>query len=814
MFSPLTRMPAQIENRTANGRAKVIVATSVMLSFISFWRAAAIVLNDLGSSAYYVGGIAERAVGRAAPWFILGVMLFSYAVRAIYIESCAMFTRGGVYRVVKEAMGGTLAKLSVSALMFDYMLTGPISGVSAGQYIIGLISQVTVYVGHPWIPSVSTVNYLAAGIAGAVTIYFWWRNTRGIHESSDDALRIMYVTTVMVVLLIGWCTFTILTRPTMQRLPPSPAPHNLVFNGDAVGWMPRLLPRTFAETKPETQQATSSEANPSEEHFTFATHVGALIGLIGILMAFGHSFLAMSGEESLAQVNRELEYPKHKNLMRAGFVIFLYSLLFTSLVSFFAYAIIPDGDRPQYFDNLISGIAINLAGPMTLKLAFQAFIVIVGFLMLAGAINTAIVGANGVLNRVSEDGVMTDWFRAPHKKYGTTYRMINLIVILQLVAIIASRGNTYTLGEAYAFGVIWSFAFKGLAVLVLRFRDKSHREWKVPFNIKLDGNEIPVGLGIITMLLFSVAGVNLITKEVATVSGIAFTIVFFTIFLISEKMNERRRAEEIHTTSAMDQFRLNTSEAVSNETVEVRPGNTIVLVRDYNTLGHLKKALEITHTGKTDLVVMTVHLMRGPDTGYEDIAEDRLFSRYEQYLFSKVVALAEKAGKTVHLLVVPSSDIFQAIAMTAARLATRDIIAGRSSWMTPEQQAKNLGEAWEHLPNKPHQRVRFRVIGPNGEIKDFYLGAHAPDLTDEEIQFIHQLWLDVTRESGLEELRHKEIVMIALSQLAEQLQGQPRSKIIERLRSLKKSSDELPKIKGSAGEENARSVTRDKTAVN
>src|ERR1700737_4082913 len=191
-------MSALSENQKTNGRTQVIVATSVMLSFISFWRAAAIVLNDLGSSAYYVGGIAEKAVGQAAPWFIFGVMLFSYAVRAIYVESCAMFTRGGVYRVVKEAMGGTLAKLSVSALMFDYILTGPISGVSAGQYIVNLIAQTTVYFGHAWQPSTDTVNHLAAGIAGLVTIYFWRRNTRGIHESSDDALRIMYVTSVMV----------------------------------------------------------------------------------------------------------------------------------------------------------------------------------------------------------------------------------------------------------------------------------------------------------------------------------------------------------------------------------------------------------------------------------------------------------------------------------------------------------------------------------------------------------------------------------------------------------------------------------------
>src|SRR5438128_10802675 len=148
-----------------------------MLVFISFWRAAAIVLCDMASTVYYIGGIVEQAIGKAAPWYIGAVMLFAYAVRGVYIESCAMFVRGGVYRVVKEAMGGTLAKLSVSALMFDYVLTGPISGVSAGQYIVGLIAQTTVYLGHPWSPSVATVNHLAALIAAPITICVWCRTT-------------------------------------------------------------------------------------------------------------------------------------------------------------------------------------------------------------------------------------------------------------------------------------------------------------------------------------------------------------------------------------------------------------------------------------------------------------------------------------------------------------------------------------------------------------------------------------------------------------------------------------------------------------
>src|SRR6202043_1475267 len=144
------------------------------------------------------------------------------------------------------------------------------------------------------------------------------------------------------------------------------------------------------------------------------------------------SVLAMSGEETLAQVNREIEHPKLKNLEKTGLVIFVYSLLFTSLVSFFAVMIIPDKVRPEYFGNLIGGIAMFLAGPTWARLAFRGFVVLVGVLILAGAQNTSIVGANGVLNRVAEDGVLTSAFQKPHPRYGTSYRVVNLIAGMQL----------------------------------------------------------------------------------------------------------------------------------------------------------------------------------------------------------------------------------------------------------------------------------------------------------------------------------------------------------------------------------------------
>src|ERR1700689_3686262 len=496
----------------ASNRVKLVVASSVMLTFISFWRAAAVVLNDLGSSAFYAGGIAEEAVGKAAPWFILGVMLFSFAVRAVYVESCSMFTRGGVYRVVKEALGGTFAKLSVSALIFDYILTGPISGVSAGQYITGLMNELmTVANQSHWLPPALMdahnnplqfdMNYTSAVFAALVTIYYWWQNIKGIEESSGKAMRVMQITTVMVVILLIWGVYSVFL--TGSHLPPSPIPSHLKFSTDALGFLNgRGLP---------------------------------LLGLFGILMAFGHSILAMSGEESLAQVNREIEHPKLKNLKRAAIVIAIYSLIFTGGATLLASMLIPTPQRTHiYQDNLIAGLAMYMVGPMFWRIAFRIFVVIVGFLILSGAINTSMIGSTGVLMRVAEDGVLTDWFRKPHIKFGTSYRIINLVFILPMITIIASRGDVIMLGEAYAFGVIWSFTFNSLAMLVLRWRYHGDRGWKVPPNIRIGKTELPIGLFSVFLVLLTTAIVNLFTKSVATVSGIVFAAAFFIIFTVSE----------------------------------------------------------------------------------------------------------------------------------------------------------------------------------------------------------------------------------------------------------------------------------------
>jgi amino acid transporter len=676
--SPVSRGEQFLPDRT-----RVVVATTVLLSFISFWRAAAIVLSDLASSAYYIGGIAEEAIGKSAPWFILSVMLFSYAVRAVYIESCSMFTRGGVYRVVKEAMGGTLAKLSVSALMFDYILTGPISSVSAGQYLAGLVSNTIHHLGYNTL-STGQLNAIAVGLALAITVYFWWQNTKGLHESSERALRIMQVTTVMVVLMICWCAVTIFLRGA--SLPPLPTPEHIHFSDEALGW---LRGTTLPQLAP-----------------------------LALLVGFGHSILAMSGEESLAQVNREIEHPKIQNLRRAGLVIFIYSLVFTSLVSFFAVMLIPDQVRFQYFDNLIGGLAMYVVGPAWLRLLLQGFVVVVGFLILAGAVNTAIVGSNGVLNRVAEDGVLSEWFRVPHQRFGTTSRIINLVVILQLVTILISSGRVYVLGEAYAFGVVWSFAFKALAVLVLRFTKPGERAWRVPLNLRLGTLELPVGLGLITLALFAIAMINGVTKQVATISGLLFTGVFFTLFTVSERRSRRRARHS----QPLDQFQLVQRETVDPDAIGCRPGCVLVVARDTHHLRSLDTVLEQTETDNQDVVVLTIKVMHSP-TGSHQFYENEVFGRYEQQLFTAVVAVAEHQGKPVHLLVVPSTNLFQGIAHTAFRLDAARIVIGSSPALSPEKQRWRLETVWRQIPGCAQRPLPLTVMTPNGHMKTFLLGG-------------------------------------------------------------------------------------------
>jgi hypothetical protein len=768
-------MPESAHHRKVN----LVAVSSVALSFISFWRAAAIVLNDMASTVYYIGGISEQAIGKAAPWFVLGVMLFAYAVRAVYVESCTMFTRGGVYRVVKEAMGGPLAKLSVSALMFDYVLTGPISAVSAGQYLVGMFGNLLALPPFHWQINADVhpdlVKFLSMLIAIGITLYFWRINIIGIHESSQKAMRIMQLTTIMGIIVIAWAFLTIGLHPELRHLPPM----RPVLTPESQGWL---------------------------QHFP------RIVGTLGILIAFGHTLLAMSGEESLAQVYREIEAPKVPNLLKAGAVIALYSLVLTGLVTFFAIMIIPDNERikttvidgsnhmdvasiivnttpsgekqrianldngstfvvpptatvtrdsGKYTDNLISGLVMHLVGPNWLRLALQAFVVFVGFLILSGAVNTSIVGSNGVLNRLAEDGILTPWFLHPQTRFGTTHRLINIVCMLQLLTIIASMGDVYTLGEAYAFGVIWSFVFKTLAMVILRFKDKSPREYEVPLNIRIsvrrpalaterapmalamngatmlpvsesvpadgvapkpaiashagDRIDLPIGITMIFLILVSTAIVNLFTKKVATVWGVGFTIGFLVVFLICEQLSHRLRKGHHH--EHLEQFNEKVTDHPTPESLGlVHPNPVLVAIRNPKSMRVLDCVLDQIDTTKQDIVAITCKVLPPMTSGIT--SNELTINDADREVLTRVVNLAEEAGKQVHPLVIPTNNPLYAIATAARDLKAQEVVLGSSEKSSSDVQLEQFALAWGMASSDgPADPLSIRIIGETTDVK-------------------------------------------------------------------------------------------------
>jgi amino acid transporter/nucleotide-binding universal stress UspA family protein len=764
--------------------APVIIVSSVTFTFISYWRTAAVVLCDLASTVYYIGGIVENAIGPAAPWFILAVMVFSYAVRAVYIESCSLFVRGGVYRVVKEAMGGFLAKLSVSALMFDYVLTGPTSGVSAGGYIMGLLLQFVSLVSPEFYKAAHfdqqnpgefgevVIRWGSVVLAVGVTLYFLRQNLLGIHESSGKALKIVYATTAMAVVMIVWCLLTLLVHGPSQSVPTLPDLHPKVeheeipraesqdpsrFNPqEETVWIrdpnrpDRLRPLLDAEGNPvprlndavkEIANVTGWDLHKQDDPLGFLGYFKAFgflraVGLLGLFLAFGHSILAMSGEETLAQVYREVESPKLKNFKRAAFIVFIYSLVLTAGISFLAVLIIPDEVRMKFYStNLISGLARHVIGPLPLKLVLEAFVVVIGFLILAGAVNTAIIGSNGVLNRIAEDGVLPDWFLKPHPRYGTTYRLLWLVAGMQLGVIVLSMGHMFVLGEAYAFGVVWSFVFKAAAMVVLRFKDPTPREFKVPLNIKVRGVELPIGLSLIFLVLLLTAVLNFFTKEVATVGGIIFTIVFLTIFVISERHHEQRRAGQRH--EHMEQFNRQTTAEITPTSLGLgKKYRKLVAIRSPQNLFMLEKALAETDPQTTGVVVMTAKVSPPGDAKIGDADLDT----YDQQLMTAVVDRAERAGKEVKPLIVPTNNPLHAVMQTAKDLQAQEVIMGASNKYTADEQMEQIAFYWISLHDGEPPPLTVRILSRD---RDMYLdlagGNRIPKISERRARSVAEL---------------------------------------------------------------------------
>src|SRR5439155_23116024 len=253
--------------------------------------------------------------------------------------------------------------------------------------------------------------------------------------------------------------------------------------------------------------------------------------------------------------------------------------------------------------------------------------------------------------------------------------------------------------------------------LLYKLADIEH--WmKMPFNVQIGVRELPIGIMIIAICLFAADDINLFTKETATISGLLFTGAFFAVFMVSERITARQRAAE---KGKLDQFQLTPEPEVGIEALHSRPGAVLVPVRDYNTLSQLDWVVGHTPPDR-DVVVLTIRLLRGPDGSSHDLDADELFTDYEQTLFTRVVAIAERHGRGVKLLVLPATNIFDAVAQTAVTLKASEVVVGASAVITPEDQAHLMGQAWDRTPRDRELITQFVIHFGDGHVQKFALG--------------------------------------------------------------------------------------------
>ncbi|MGH9454668.1 MAG: APC family permease, partial [Terriglobia bacterium] len=314
-------------------------------------------------------------------------------------------------------------------------------------------------------------------------------------------------------------------------------------------------------------------------------------------------------------------------------------------------------------------------------------------------------------------------------------------------------------------------------VLVLRFTEPGPREFRVPLNLRFKRVELPVGLALITATLFATAVINLFTKQIATISGVAFTVVFYLIFTISEKYSHHVGG----AATALDQFNLEPGETLTAETLGVRPANALVLVRDYNTLYNLAAVLKRVNPYKQDVVVLHIRVLSRGGSGEHDLVPDQLFTFKERELFTRALNLAEKNGKTIHLAVVPATDVWDGTMRAAQSLQSATVVLGLSPKMAAPEEARLAGQAWERLQN-PKPQLTLEICSPTGQANISYLGPHSPHLSPKEIDLLHGIWLDFSDELAPEEVHHHDIVHFALDELCRTMASGKRDEIKARLK--------------------------------
>jgi magnesium transporter len=718
---------------------RVVLSSTALLPFVSVRKAAALAIAQLGVAAFFIAGVAHSAVGESAGWLVLTATLLAAFARGIDIESWALLLPGGFVSRVTSAFGPRVATVASAAALIERVLLGALTSLVAGHYAAGVI--VTAIAGLPLTGFVRPED-LGALVAVAAIGALWLRSRTGRDIDRAVMARRVWIGVGILLSIAVWGVATCIHQAVVPALPARPPATPVV-----TGW-------------------------------SFIDIASAyIVGIAVVLPVLG-------GGDVLGRAAHEVSPPRVQALRRIALLTLVFALLVSTVSTFLFVLLVPATEQSLWMNAPLVGLAQHLAGPPWLRDLLALALAGAAVLMLVPASHAAIRDAEQMVHRASADGVLPHPLASLHTRFGTPSRAIDLTAAAVILVILASGGRVAWLGRAYGIAIAVMLLL-AIAVLV-RFR-RTRTEptpFRVSPSLSVSGREWPLGLLASGVVIALSAATMILFGDVASIASGALVTAVALWFMAAGRAttpSDSRRGEEA--------FDLLLATDVSLDQIAAHPGNVLVPVRNPHALGHVVAALRTPRN--RDVVVMTVRLL-DVDVG-DKTPDEATPTPYERRLLSDVVALAERVGRPVHLLIVPARNVVEAIVGTVIRLRSSDVYVGESSSLSAEDQARLLGDAWERADKPEALDVRLVIWHRSGRADTYHLGAHPPSLTSRDLDLIHRLWLDAVKSVG-PHVHHHDVVRAALTQMEQQLTGPTRDGALAAIREAARPADELATV--------------------
>ncbi len=718
-------------------------------------NAAALIVAQTGIAAFFIAGVTRPALGQSAGLFVLAASLLAAGVRAIDIEGWAQLVPGGLVGRVGRTFGPRAATVATATVLVERLL---------------LAALASLVIGH---------SIAATAIAGS-------RFTR--YARPED------IATMLAVFAVG----LLWVRARLGREIRREAMARGVWLGIAILLVATMsgafaLARSGVDlTRPLTWPA-SAVSSPGWPVVDIV--LACIVGLALTLPVLGSS-------DTLGRSAHDFQPPRIAALRRVAFLTVGLALVITTVSTFLVTLLVPASETQLWANAPLAGLAQHLGGPVWLRDLVGIGVAVAAILVAFPAAYVGLGDAEQTLQRASAQGTLPPALTALHSRLGTPTRTVDATVAATILVIVTSGGHLTWLARAYAMAVAVLLMLSVGAIARLRSSQRSVTPYRTPGNFRFGARELPVGLvgpgvvaGVAFIVMVAVGDIPFITAG-ALIAGVALWLT----------VASRRRAIGPAVSDGAP-FDLLAAADLSLDQVDARPGNVLVPVRNPHALEHVVAALQTPPD--RDVVIMTARLIDVDVT--EELAGTETPTANERQLLVKVVALAERAGRPVRLLIVPARSVFDAIVGAVVRLRSSDVYVGESATLSAADQARLLGDAWERIDKPETLDVRLAIYHRSGRADNYHLGAHPPSLTSGDLDLIHRLWLDAVKSVG-PHVHHHDVVRAALNQMEHQLSGPNRDDAVAAIREVARPAEELAAVLRSRDYARLRDVLRNRHA--